>query len=165
MNNNPPGLTITQSGVLNGTPPTAGTFSFNIGVTDSLRAQTVSPFKVTFASAVSQIQTAPLSLTFNANLNGNAPPPQEITVVPATGATPPVNFSVVVDNGQANTAAPAWITVTPTSGAAPAGLVVSVDQGTMSAGDYLARIQVLDSNGFATDVAVTLNVASAPVQI
>ena len=95
------------------------------------------------------------------DLNGNPPPTQAIAVVPASGATPPVNFSVVIDGGQSNTAAPSWITVTPTSGGAPAGLVVSVDQGTMPAGSYPARIQVLDSNGIATDVAVTLNVASA----
>lgn len=165
MNNNPPGITITPGGVLNGTPTTAGTYSFNIGVIDSLRGQTVSPFKVTFATAVSQLQVAPLSLTFNANLNGNSPPTQTITIVPATGATPPVNFHLVIDNGQNNTAAPSWITVTPISGVSPAGLVVSVDQGTMPAGAYLARIQVLDSNGFATDVPVTLNVAGVTQQL
>ncbi|HTB18054.1 MAG TPA: hypothetical protein VK708_08045 [Bryobacteraceae bacterium] len=165
MNNNPPGLTITQSGVLNGIPTQAGTFSFNIGVVDSLRGQTVSPFQVTFAAAVSQLQVAPLSLTFNANVNGNAPATQAISVVPGNGTTPPVNFHLVVDNGQSNTAQPSWITVTPTSGVSPVGLVVSVDQGTMAAGAYLARIQVLDSNGFAIDVPVTLNVTGAPQQV
>ena len=165
MNNNPPGITITPSGVLNGTPTTVGTYSFNIGVTDSLRAQTVTPFKVTFATAVSEIQVAPLSLTFNADLNGNPPPAQAIGVLPAAGTTLPVNYSVVVDNGQSNTAAPAWIAVTPTSGLAPAGLVVNVDQGALAAGAYLARIQVLDGNGFANDVTVTLNVAGASQQL
>ncbi len=82
----------------------------------------------------------------------------------ATGATPPVTYSVVVNGGQSGTAAPSWITVSPTSGYAPAGLVVSVDQGTMAAGSYPATIQVLDSNGLATNVSVTLNVTSAPQQ-
>jgi uncharacterized protein (TIGR03437 family) len=165
MNANPPGITITQSGVLNGTPTKAGTYNFDIGVTDSLGAQTVVLFQVTFATPVSQIQAAPLSLIFNANLNGNPPPTQAIAIVPANGATPPVNFRVVVDSGQNGTAAPSWITVTPTNGQAPAGLVVSVDQGFMAAGSYSARIQLLDSSGLATDVAVTLNVASAPQQL
>jgi large repetitive protein len=165
MNANPPGITISPSGVLNGVPPTAGTFNFNIGVTDSLRGQTVTPFQVTFATAISQLQVAPLSLTFNANLSGNAPPTQAISVVPANGATPPVNYHLVVDDGQSNTPAPAWITVTPTTGVAPVGLVVSVNQGTLPVGTYLARIQVLDSNGFATDIPVTLNVTSAAQQI
>ena len=165
MNNNPPGITITPSGVLNGTPTKAGTYSFNIGVTDSLRAQTVMPFQVTFATAVSQIQVAPLSLTFNANLNGAAPPTQGVTIVPANGATPPISFSAVVNGGQSGTAAPSWITVTPASGAVPAGLVVSVDQGTLPAGSYAAGIQVLDTNGLATEIAVTLNVTGTPQQV
>ncbi len=160
-----PGITITRSGVLSGTPTSAGTFNFNIGVTDSLGGQTVTPFKVTFATAVSQIQVAPLSLSFNANVGGNPPPTQAISLVPATGTTPPVNFHLAIDNGQSGTAAPSWITVTPASGGVPAGLVVSVDEGSMAAGTYPARIQVLDGNGFATDVSVTLNVVGAPQQL
>lgn len=165
MNNNPPGITITQGGVLNGTPTKAGTYNFNIGVTDSLRAQTVSPFQVTFVTPTTQIQVSPLGLTFNADLNGDPPPTQAIAIVPATGATLPISYSLVVDSGQSGTAAPGWITVTPTSGGVPAGLVVSVNQGTMAAGTYSARIQVLDTYGLATDVAVTLNVANIPQQL
>ncbi len=165
MNNNPPGITISQSGVLSGTPTKAGTFSFNIGVNDSLGAQTVAPFKVTFATPISELQVSPLSLTFNVSPNGNPPPTQAISVVPANGATPPVNFQVAINGGQSNTPAPSWITVTPTSGAAPVGLVVSVNQGTLAAGNYTAGIQVVDSNGFATDVAVALNVTSPPQQL
>jgi uncharacterized protein (TIGR03437 family) len=167
MDAQPPGIVnITPSGgVLYGTPTTPGTYNFNIGVTDSLRGQTTTPFQVTFVSTVSQIQVSPLSLTFNGDLNGNPPPTQAISVVPVSGAAPPVNFRVLIDNGQSNTAAPSWITVTPISSGAPAGLVVSVDQGTMPAGSYPARIQVLDSSGIANDVAVTLNVASTAQQL
>jgi uncharacterized protein (TIGR03437 family) len=166
MDAQPPGIVnITSAGVFYGTPTQAGTFNFNIGVSDSLGGGTTTPFQVTFVPAVSQIQAAPLSLTFNANLEGNPPATQAIAVVPASGATPPVNFTVQIDGGQTGTAAPSWITVTPTSDLAPAGLVVSVDQGTMPAGNYAARIQVLDSEGFANDISVTLNVASAPVQL
>ena len=165
MNNNPPGITISASGVLMGTPTKAGTYSFNIGVTDNLRVQTVSPFQVTFLTTVSELQVTPLSLTFNAILNGNTPPTQAISVVPAIGATPPVNFRVRIDNGQSNTQAPSWITVTPTNGTAPAGLVVSVNQGNMPAGSYPARIQILDPNGLPNAVSVTLNVASASQQL
>ncbi|HTC89345.1 MAG TPA: putative Ig domain-containing protein [Bryobacteraceae bacterium] len=162
----PPGLTLNRNGILSGTPTTAGTFSnFNLAVTDSVGGQTVSPFQVSFATAVSQILVSPLSLSFNSTVGGNPPPTQAIALVPATGTTPPVNYSVVIDNGQNNTAAPSWVTVTPTSGAVPAGLVVSVDQASMTAGTYPARIQVKDGNGFATDVAVTLTVVSAPQQL
>ncbi len=165
MSGNPPGITITESGLLSGTPTQAGTFSFNIGVQDSVRAQTVSPFQVTFAAAISELLVTPGSLTFNASLNGGPPPTQALVIAPANGATPPVSFYVVVDAGQNNTAAPAWITVNLTSGVAPGGLVVSVDQGSMAAGAYAARIQVVDGNGFTTDVSVTLNVASVTTQL
>lgn len=165
MNANPPGITITRSGVLNGTPTQAGAYNFDIGVTDSLGGQTVTPFQLTFVTAVSQLQVTPLALTFSANQGGNAPTSQAITVVAATGATPPVNFHVSIDAGQTGTAAPSWLTVTPTSGTAPAGLVVNVDQGSLAPGSYSARIQVIDSSGIATAVAVTLNVTSAPQQL
>lgn len=167
LDGQPPGITnITPGGgVIYGTPTTAGTFNFNIGVQDSLRGHTTTPYKVTFVTVVSQIQVAPLSLTFNANLQGIRPPSQTIAIIPVTGAVPPDNYHVVVDNGQDNGAAPAWITVTPVTGVAPAGLVVSVNQGGMPVGVYPARVQVIDSNGLATDVAVTLNVANALVQL
>ncbi len=167
MDAQPPGIVNINptTGVIFGTPTTPGTYNFNIGVIDSLRGQSTTPFQVTFVSTTTQIQVSPLSLTFSGDMNGNPPPTQAIAVVPATGTTPPVNFRVVVDGGQSNTPAPSWLTVTPISGQAPAGLVVSVDQGTMAAGSYAARIQVLDPNGFETDVAVALNVASVAQQI
>ncbi|MGA2882156.1 MAG: putative Ig domain-containing protein [Bryobacteraceae bacterium] len=167
MNAQPPGIVNINptAGVLYGTPAKTGTYSFNIGVTDSLGAQTVSPFQVTFVTVASQIQVTPSSLTFNANLNGNPPLPQAITLVPAVGATPPVTFTTVIDGGQSGTAAPSWITVNPASGSVPAGLVVSVNQSTLAAGTYTARIQVLDPIGVPTDVAVTLNVTSTPLQL
>jgi uncharacterized protein (TIGR03437 family) len=165
MDGNVPGINIAPSGILGGTPKQAGTFPLRIGVTDQLGGESSLPFQVTFTTVISQIQAAPSGLTFNADVNGNPPSTQAISVAPANGAAPPVNFTVVVDNGQNGTAAPPWINVTPLSGTAPASLVVSVDQGTMPAGNYPARIRVLDSSNLATDVAVTLNVASAAQQL
>jgi uncharacterized protein (TIGR03437 family) len=165
MDNNPPGITISRSGLLGGTPTQTGTFQFNIGVEDSLGAQSVSPFAVTFGSGTPQIQVYPLSLTFNAVFEGNSPPTQSISVSPATGATPPLNFTVLIDSGAGNAAVPSWISVSPTSGAVPAGLVVSVNQGTLAAGMYPARIRVLDSNNVPTNVAVTLNVSTPAQQL
>jgi uncharacterized protein (TIGR03437 family) len=166
MNNNPPALTISRSGLLSGTPTQGGAFSFNISVTDSLGGQTVAPFQVSFVSGTPQIQVSPLSLTFSADAGGNPPPTQALAIVASSGSTPPVSFHVVVDAGQDGTSAPSWITVNPASANAPAGIVVHVDQGNLGAGAYPARIRVLDSNGLPTDVSVTLNVnATAPAQL
>ena len=165
MNNNPPGITMSPSGLLSGTPTETGMFSFNVAATDSLGGQASAPFQVTFINGTPEIQAAPLSLTFNADYEGNPPLGQSISITPASGATPPVKFSVAIDNGQSGTAAPSWISVSPSSGTAPAGLVVSVNQGTLAAGTYTAGIQVLDSNNLPSDIAVTLNVKSNPQQL
>ncbi len=160
MNNNPPGITISPGGLLNGTPTQAGPFSFNIGVRDSVGGQSVSPFQVTFTTGVPQLQVAPQTLTFNTDYQGAPLATQGISVTPATGGTAPFSFTVVIDNGQTGGAAPSWITVNPTAGTAPAGLVVTVNQSNLAAGSYPARIRVLDSNNLPTDITVTLNVAS-----
>jgi large repetitive protein len=166
MNNNPAGLSMSRSGLLSGTPTApGGPFAFNVAVTDSLGGQTSSPFDISFISGTPQIQVSPLSLTFNADQQGAPPPTKAVGVTPVTGAKPPVSFSVQVDNGQSGTAAPAWITVSQTAANAPAGLVVGVNQGTMAAGSYPARIHVLDSNNLPTDVSVTLNVNSTAQQL
>lgn len=167
MDAQPPGIVNIDPnlGIIYGTPTTAGTYSFYIGVTDSIGAHTTTPFQVTFVTVASQIQVAPLNLTFNADPNGNPPPTQAITVVPVAGATPPVNYSIIVDSGQSNTSAPTWISVNPTSGTAPAGLVVTVNQSGLTTGTYTARIQALDPIGVPTAIPVTLNVASVTQQL
>jgi len=162
----PPGMTFSANGLFSGTPTQTGIFQFNLGVEDSLNAQApVTPFQVTFDNGTPQLQVSPPSLTFNADLQGDPPLTQAISVTPSSSATPPLNFSVLIDNGQSNTSPPGWITVSPTSGTAPAGLVVSIEQGTLAAGAYPARIRVLDSNNLPTDVSVTLNVNNTPQQL
>ncbi len=169
MDANPSGISINRSGLLSGTPTASGTFPFNIGVTDSLGGQTSSPFQVSFNASLvnvgANVQVSSLGLTFDADFQGNPPASQALAVTPATGEKLPVKFSVLIDNGQSNTAAPAWISVSPTNASAPAGLVVSVNQGNLAAGAYPARIRVLDDNNLPTDVTVTLNVQSTAQQL
>ncbi len=168
MNNNPPGISMNISGLISGTPTEMGTFGappnpITIEVEDSLNAFTESQFQVSFLAASLQLQVSPLSLTFDADFQGGPPPSQTISVVPASSATPPVNFSVLLDSGPNNAAVPSWLSVTPTSGGAPAGLAVNVNPGKLAVAAYPARIRVLDSNNLPTDVAVSLNV-KAPAQ-
>ncbi|HTW66089.1 MAG TPA: putative Ig domain-containing protein [Bryobacteraceae bacterium] len=165
MDANPPGITISPAGLLGGTPTATGTFPFNIGVTDSLGGQTSSPFQVSFVVGTPEVEVSPLSLIFNADFQGRPPGSQAIAVTPASGTKPPANFSVLVDDGQSSSAAPAWISVSPTGASAPAGLVVNVNQGALAAGAYPARVRVVDSNNLPTDVSVTLNVSNNPQQL
>ena len=183
MDGNTPGITISPGGLLSGMPTATGTFLFTIGVTDSRGGWSSSPFQISFVVGTPEVEVSPLSLTFNADFQGSPPKSQPIAVTPASGTKPPVNFNVLIDNGQSSTAvrprismgptsavgengqstaAPSWISVSPTSASAPAGLVVSVNQGTLATGAYPARVRVVDSNNIPTDVSVTLNVNNTP---
>jgi len=159
--NPPQGLTLSSAGVLSGAP-TQGTFQVTVTVTDSLNDSVSMPFTVTFVSAGPVLQVSPLALTFSAAFEGDAPPPQFIDVVPV--GTQPINFHVVVDGG-AGVPAPSWITVTPLTPTAPAGLVVTVNQGTLATQSSNARVQVIDISGNAIVVTVTLNIATASPQL
>ncbi len=159
----PPGLTLDNTGVLSGTPTQAGVFTPTLGATDSVNGTSPQMFQITITTATAQLQVSPASLTFSAPSNGNAPPSQAVSIVPATNAKPPYNFTLQVDGGQVNTPAPAWLSVKPLSnGVAPEQLMVSVNQGSMGAGNYTGRIRILDSNGLENDVTVNLTVAANP---
>jgi uncharacterized protein (TIGR03437 family) len=170
MNNIPPGIAISSSGLVSGTPTVAATFgappnTITIEVQDSLGGYSESQFEVTFYTATPLLQVSPLSLTFNAVLDSNPPLSQSISVAPVTGTAPPVNFSVVLDSGPGNPSAPAWLSVSPNSGAAPEALTVNVNQGNLAVASYPARIRVFDAENLPTDVAVTLNVTSPPTKL
>jgi uncharacterized protein (TIGR03437 family) len=159
----PPGLTLDTNGILSGTPTKAGAFTPTLGATDSVNASFPQMFQITIASATAQLQVSPASLTFNANANGDVPAAQAVSIVPTTNATPPFNFTIQIDGGQAGTPAPAWLSAKPSaSGVAPAQLVVSANQGSMAAGSYAGRIRVIDSNGLENDVTVNLTVNANP---
>jgi uncharacterized protein (TIGR03437 family) len=125
----------------------------------------VATLNTSVSGAGSSVQVSPLQLSFSAVAGGGAPVPQQINVVPAAGAPIPTPFRVVVDAGSANTAAPPWLTVKPASGNAPASLTATVVQGSMPAGNFSARVHIIDANGTSTDVSVTLTLTSAPAQL
>ena len=166
FSNFPLGLSVSNTGVISGTPTAGGTFAATIGVTDCLNGATRQPFQITITTVSPQLQVSPLSLSFVAQANGDAPATQAVSIVPGASATPPFNFTIAVDGGQANTPAPEWIATKPAAnGVAPEQLRVAVNQGTMPAGNSAARIRVIDSNGKENDVAVNLTVNAAQQQL
>jgi uncharacterized protein (TIGR03437 family) len=163
--NAPPGLSIDpKSGLLTGTPTTAGPFSPVVMVKD-FASQGVFPgtasktFSLTIASSTPEVTAAPESLSFTGAAGGDSPPAQVIVALPAGVST--AGFQVVIDSGQDGSAPAAWLAVSPTSGNTPARLVVRVDQGSMPAGNYSGRIRVIDASNNPTDVPVTLTLTSA----
>lgn len=185
----PPGLTLSETGQITGTPTEASTgtgFGVLVNVVEPVFIPpTVRPhseiangipfetsltgskyFYIVINAPAAQIQASPASLQFNASANGPVPSAQAVSVIPASGAPAPDNFTIQLDGGQANTPAPAWLSVLPAaSGVAPAQVVVSANQGTLAAGMYSGRIRLIDSKGIEDDIAVTLTVAAAPQQL
>lgn len=134
-----PGLTF-NAGIISGTPTMVGTFQFTLTATDTQNFSVSKQFQLTIAPATALLQVSPAALAFAGFVGGGAAPAQTLSIV-ATGAAA-VNFSISVDNGSAGTAAPSWITVTPTSGTAPGGVTVIANAGSMAAGVYPATIHI-----------------------
>ena len=171
MTNGPPGLAIDpKSGLISGTPTSGQTYQVTVTVSDGARnastglpASTSKTLPLTITSAARQVTVLPGNLSFTGFAGGDSPPPQAIVALPV-GVSSAV-FRVVLDAGQDGSAAPAWLTVTPNGGNTPGRLVVRVDQGSMAAGTYGGRVRVFDSSNNATDVPVTLTLASAAPQL
>jgi uncharacterized protein (TIGR03437 family) len=156
--NAPAGLSINTSGVLSGTPTAVGTSTFRVQVTDNAKVSVVKDFILSITATAPLLQVAPLSLSFSAFAGGDSPP--NLTVVILSSGTSSTAYKVTIDGGP-NSAAPAWISAHPLNGATPGRVVVSVDQGTMNAGTYSARLRVTDNAQNITDVPVTLTITTA----
>ncbi len=156
----PPGVTLT-AGILSGTPTALGTFTFTVQVTDTQNFSVSKQFQVTIAPIPALLQVSPMTLAFSGFVGGSAAPAQTIAII-ATGASA-INFSISVDSGSAGTAAPAWISVTPTSGTTPCGVTVIANPGTMGAGVYPAAIHITipqNTTQSAITVTVTFTVSA-----
>ena len=133
----PPGVTIGSStGLLSGTPTTAGTYSFTVKVTDSASLSATEATSITIVPGP--------SLTFSA-------PPQGWTntvysyTLSATGGTTPYTFSL-------------------SSGSLPSGLSLSasgVISGTpTTTGTSSFTVKLTDANGQTTTKAATITIAT-----
>jgi uncharacterized protein (TIGR03437 family) len=160
----PPGLTLDPAtGILSGTPQAAGSFSFAIRVTDSVKATAVKPITLTFTVAAPGAALSASSLDFSAQAGGDAPAPQSFSVAVSTGAG--LQFTIQTDGGAAGTVAPSWLSVLLLKGSTPARIPVSVDQTGLQPGKYSGRILVNTSDGRQGVVSVTLTVVAGTPQL
>ena len=162
----PPGLTISKTGVVSGTPTSIGTFTFTIKVTDNFEFSIQTQYSITIAPAAPLLQVSPLALTFNAVSGGDTPPPQTIAIVSANASA--VNFATAIDAGTQGSAQPPWITIAPASGATPTLLIVSVNPAMLqnSTGNEVIHITVPQNSAqVSIDVRVTLNILAAVSQL
>jgi len=137
----PAGLSLSSSGVISGTPTTAGTSSFTVRVTDS-SSPTVSATRslsITTATAA-----APLSITTSSLAGGTVGTSYSRTLA-ATGGVTPYTWSY--------------------SGTPPPGIVVTsagaVSGTPTTAGTYSFTVRVADSRSTAATKALSLTIAAA----
>jgi hypothetical protein len=102
VNASVPGLSLSaNTGVLSGTPTTAGSYTFNVQVQDSTRASATKTFRITIAPVALQITTSPQLPDANAGTAYS----QDLT---AAGGAPPYSWSAA--------GLPAGLTIDPNSG-------------------------------------------------
>jgi hypothetical protein len=101
----PAGLSFTGStGVVSGTPTTAGTFSFGIQVTDANKQSTSGTVTLTITAPALQISN-PVGPLFN----GTAGTPYTPTTFAAIGGTPPYTWSIASGNSDGLTMSSAGV--------------------------------------------------------
>ncbi|MFN8814978.1 MAG: putative Ig domain-containing protein [Acidobacteriota bacterium] len=136
----PPGISVSSSGQLAGTPTASGTFPFRISVTDSTGA--AASFHLVLVIAASQ-----LGITTN-SLGAATVGVSYSQILSATGGTAPYSFTI---NG----------------GALPNGLTLLAN-GTLSGtptlnGSFSFTVRVTDSQGAVATANFSLNVAATSV--
>src|SRR5437899_11895370 len=133
-----PGLALSTSGSISGTPTTAGSYSSTIQAADSAGRKASKAFTVSVAS--------PLSIT-TASLSSGTVGVAYSATLSAAGGTPPYTWSL-------------------TAGSLPPGLALSTS-GSISGmptavGSYSFTIQAADSAGRKASQAFTVSIASPP---
>lgn len=139
--NVPPGLTISPGGSINGTPTTAGSYSFTLSVTDSQGAGasrtltlTVTPPKLSITTTT--LTSATLGQSYSFTLG-------------ASDGTPPYRWTA--------TGIPAGLSLDPQSG---------ILAGTpTTAGNFSLSVQVTDAAQATASATLALRVVSAPLTI
>ena len=160
--NAPPGIGILNSGFLTGTPSAIGTYTFTVQVTDALNFTIGQQYTVTFAAGAPLLQVSPLALTFTAFTGGDTPLPQAISIVSSNASA--VTYTTSVDAGTAGSAAPPWISISPTSAATPTRMLVSVIPSLLvgSSGKATIHVSVAQSTTQTPfNIAVTFTISSS----
>jgi hypothetical protein len=139
-----PGLSLTPStGLLSGTPSTAGTYTFTITVTDANSQSASATFSIRIVAA--------LSITTQAPLPGGVVGVPYTQAFAATGGTPPYQWSVSAGT------VPTGLTLNATTDTTT---TVSLAGTPTAAGTFSFTIQVKDSAARTATQAFTITVAA-----
>ena len=159
----PPGVTL-SSGVIGGTPTTAGTYPITIGVTDSANNTTSSASSIQIRQATSDLVLLSGSASFSLVTGATGLPSGQSVGVQSTDSKTPINYTVSVSP------ASAWLSVTGGT-TTPGVLYLSLTNAALAlaAGSNQATVTLTCTTGSCQgktqDVAVSLTVASPPPQL
>lgn len=141
----PPGIALSDSGVLNGTPVTDGTYSFQVRVTDGAGTIATRTYSIEVVSTPTP-SPSPVTINTSALVDGTVGTAYTSTFLSASGGTSPYTWSVI-------------------SGAVPAGLTVSsggVVSGTPTVvGSFSFTVKASDSVGATATRVLSVTIASA----
>ena len=139
----------------------AGTYQGQLQIAAANASNSPLTIKVTVTvggPVSSPLTAAPSVLNFGAQLNGNPPPAQVITVGPSDSS---VGFTVKISTGSTSTQ---WLQVSPVSGSTPQLLTVSVSAQGLTAGSYTGTINIVPNaqGSGSANVVVNLSVSALP---
>ncbi|MGH9142348.1 MAG: Ig domain-containing protein, partial [Vicinamibacterales bacterium] len=129
----PVGLALSSSGVLSGTPHSAGNFILGVQLTDRNGTGTGQAYNLTIDNAAGEAQAislspSPVAIYYEL---GSASPPATPVAVNATSGTLPFTIGV---------AGAPWASLGASAGQAPSPVDLGVDVGSLSVGTYFGLI-------------------------
>ncbi len=142
----PPGLTLSTSGAISGTPTTSGSYSFVAQVKDS--ASGVATYTYSMSIAAGTPTTPPLAISTASVPGGTAGTAYASTTLAATGGSGSYTWSVASGS-----------TLPPGLSLSPAGVVSGTPT---TAATYSFSIQTKDSANTTATQAYSMTVAAAP---
>jgi hypothetical protein len=152
----PPGLSLSNSGAIAGTPTTPGLFDVNLLVTDNTGASITRVLSIVVdqAGQAQGISLAPDAIQLNYTLTAPTPAPVPVSVGTTSGTLP---FNAAI-NGIPG------LTLSAASGNANASLTLNLNTAGLTAGTYAGVLAVaapLSANGYR-GIPVTLTAVNPP---
>jgi uncharacterized protein (TIGR03437 family) len=162
----PPGLTLTASGLLSGTPTTPGPYTFTVDFAISFTIEGFSqsgtyPFTLSIdvtGNSGPTVAVNPSALNFSLSQGSTTATTQSVVIANSGGAAQTYTASATASSGSN------WLSVSPGSGSvapfASSSVSVSVDPTGLASGTYIGAVSIaISPANIQSEVAITLTVS------